>query len=142
MTSDKKQSALELTKRSHGIANKHRFVLAIVLVLFVTAVGYEYYQQPQESGTITTTEPANLALMLTEALNWMYIALAILGVLLFALFYIRKESEETATSVTTQSESKPEPQKDRKTPTTYCWKCGAKMPRDSVFCQECGTTVP
>src|SRR5271167_1093467 len=38
-------------------------------------------------GAITTTEPVNVALMLTEVINWMYITLAILGALiLFALF--------------------------------------------------------
>lgn len=78
------------------------------------------------------------------ASNWLYIALAILGAALLALFVsLRKGSKRktgTATSVTKQGESKPEPQVDLKKSTMYCRKCGAKIPRDSVFCKECGAT--
>ncbi|MGO9643807.1 MAG: zinc ribbon domain-containing protein [Candidatus Bathyarchaeia archaeon] len=137
-----------MPKRSRARANKYRIVLAVVLISIVAGAGYEYYQQqPQQVGAITTTEPVNVALMLTEVINWMYIALAILGsLLLLALFVslpkVSKEKAETVSSVTERSESEPEPQKDRKKFTMYCRECGAKIPRDSVFCRECGTTVP
>jgi ribosomal protein L40E len=137
---------LELPKRSRARPNKYRIVLAVVLVSIVAGAWYEYYQQqPQQVGAITTTEPANVALMLTEVINWMYIALAILGVLLLLALFVSlpkgsKKKAETVTSVTEQSESEPEPQ-NRKKSTMYCRECGAKIPQNSVFCRECGTPV-
>ncbi|HKM76155.1 MAG TPA: hypothetical protein VJZ32_07040 [Candidatus Bathyarchaeia archaeon] len=128
-----------MPKRSRARANKCGIVLAVVLIPIVAGAGYEYYQQqPQQVGAITTTEPVNVALMLTEAINWMYIALAILGALILLALFVSlskgsKEKAETVTSATERSESEPEPQKDRKKSTMYCRECGAKIPRNSVF---------
>lgn len=49
--------------------------------------------------------------------------------------------EKVATVESKTEQQKPQPSEVELKPTKYCRNCGAKIPRDSTYCEECGTNL-
>jgi hypothetical protein len=119
---------------------------------FVDGIGLVKEEDNISSGDSVITLSAELTQynLVTPLNNLVYVGLAlavvaviVLGVLL--LRRIRSDSSQPATS--TPVESRPAEDFSQPIPpissalTKFCRKCGAKIPRDSEFCEECGTRL-